>query len=56
VWGDGDAGQLGLGNLDNKVKIATNNSFPTIKQISAGSNYTTVFTKTTGGHNFFNGR
>ena len=48
VWGDGDAGQLGLGNLDNNKQIAINNSFPPIKQVSAGSNHTTVVTMTGG--------
>jgi hypothetical protein len=28
VWGDGDAGQLGLGHLDHHPNIAINNSFP----------------------------
>jgi alpha-tubulin suppressor-like RCC1 family protein len=46
VWGDGDAGQLGLGKLENRPQISINNSFPSVSAVSAGSNHTAVLTKT----------
>ena len=46
VWGDGDAGQLGLGDLDHHHVIAVNNSFPPVKDGGCGSNHTMVLTKT----------
>lgn len=45
VWGDGDVGQLGLGKLDNRPQISINNSFPSVMQVTAGSNHTAVLTK-----------
>lgn len=39
VWGDGDSGQLGLGNFEPKTSICINNSFPAISQVSAGANH-----------------
>ena len=45
VWGDGDAGQLGLGSLGHHPLVAINNSFPAISGASAGSNHSVVLTK-----------
>jgi alpha-tubulin suppressor-like RCC1 family protein len=45
VWGDGDAGQLGLGKLENKPQVSINNSFPSVMEVSAGANHTAVLTK-----------
>ena len=45
VWGDGDAGQLGLGRLENKPQVSINNSFPSVMQVTAGANHTAVLTK-----------
>lgn len=42
VWGDGDAGQLGLGNFDPAVTIAINNSFPGVRLAVAGGNHSAV--------------
>ena len=42
VWGDGDVGQLGLGNFDNSSTISINNSFPGVKLVSAGANHSAV--------------
>lgn len=44
VWGDGDAGQLGLGNLQHQTNICINNSFPPTKQVSAGANHSAILT------------
>ena len=44
VWGDNDAGQLGLGDFTNHLTVAINNSFPAVKQISVGSNHSTILT------------
>lgn len=44
VWGDGNAGQLGLGNLENHPTICINNSFPGVRQLSAGANHSAVLT------------
>lgn len=46
VWGDGDAGQLGLGDFSHHHIIAVNNSFPSVQGISAGSNHSVILTKT----------
>jgi alpha-tubulin suppressor-like RCC1 family protein len=46
VWGDSDAGQLGLGSLQSKPNVCINNSFPAVLQVSAGANHTSVLTKT----------
>lgn len=46
VWGDGNAGQLGLGNFENKKFVCINNSFPAVAQVSAGANHTAILTKT----------
>lgn len=48
VWGDGDAGQLGLGDFANHHIIAVNNSFPSVQSVSAGSNHSVVLTRETG--------
>lgn len=46
VWGDGDAGQLGLGTpLECRTTASINNSFPAVLQVSAGANHTAVVTK-----------
>ena len=45
VWGDGDAGQLGLGDFVNHPVIAVNNSFPSVQAVSAGSNHSVILTK-----------
>lgn len=44
VWGDGDAGQLGLGHFQNHPTIAINNSFPAIKMVAAGANHSMALT------------
>lgn len=45
VWGDGDAGQLGLGvPMVNKPTICINNSFPAVAQASAGGNHSIIVT------------
>lgn len=46
VWGDGDAGQLGLGDFTHHHIIAVNNSFPSVQSISAGSNHSMIMTRT----------
>jgi alpha-tubulin suppressor-like RCC1 family protein len=45
VWGDNDAGQLGLGHFNHHHLVAINNSFPAIRQAQCGSNHTVVLTK-----------
>lgn len=45
VWGDGDAGQLGLGDFESHPLVAINNSFPAVKSISLGSNHSVVLTQ-----------
>ena len=42
VWGDGDAGQLGLGGFDHSPNIAINNSFPAVKTVSCGANHSAI--------------
>ena len=49
VWGDGDAGQLGLGSLHNSHTIAINNSFPGVRQVSAGANHSAALIDSTEG-------
>ena len=44
VWGDNNAGQLGLGDFQNHITVAINNSFPAVKQISVGANHSAVLT------------
>jgi alpha-tubulin suppressor-like RCC1 family protein len=44
VWGDGNAGQLGLGHFDNHPTIAINNSFSAVKQVACGANHSTCLT------------
>ena len=46
VWGDGTAGQLGLGDFQNRNTISINNSFPAVKAVGAGANHTVVLTQT----------
>lgn len=46
VWGNGDVGQLGLGDFSHHPQIAINNSFPAIQQVSVGSNHSVVLTHT----------
>lgn len=46
VWGDGDAGQLGLGDFEHHHIIAVNNSFPPVAKVNCGSNHSMVLTKT----------
>jgi hypothetical protein len=41
----GESGQLGLGDLEHRMNICINNSFPPLSQISAGANHTAVLTK-----------
>lgn len=48
VWGDGDSGQLGLGDFEHHHVIAVNNSFPPVQDGGCGSNHTMVLTKTGG--------
>jgi E3 ubiquitin-protein ligase HERC4 len=45
VWGDGDSGQLGLGELNHHHVVAVNNSFPPVGSIGCGSNHSIVLTK-----------
>ena len=45
VWGDGDSGQLGLGDLIHHHIIAVNNSFPPVAEVHCGSNHSMVQTK-----------
>ena len=45
VWGDGDSGQLGLGNLEHHHVVAVNNSFPPVAMVGCGSNHSIVLTK-----------
>ena len=45
VWGDNDAGQLGLGHLTHHPLVAINNSFPAISAVHTGSNHTMVVTR-----------
>jgi hypothetical protein len=42
VWGDGDSGQLGLGNFDPAITIAINNSFPGVKLAATGGNHSAI--------------
>ena len=42
MWGDGDAGQLGLGNFAHHHSVAINNSFPAVRAVSAGGNHSAV--------------
>lgn len=44
VWGDNDAGQLGLGDFQNHITVAINNSFPACRQASAGGNHSAILT------------
>lgn len=45
VWGDNDAGQLGLGHFTHHPLVAINNSFPAVKEAYCGSNHTMVLTR-----------
>lgn len=45
VWGDNDSGQLGVGDFQNKLSIAINNSFTAVKQIAVGANHSAVLTQ-----------
>ena len=45
VWGDNNAGQLGLGDFKPKSSIAINNSFPAVAQVGAGGNHSVVLTR-----------
>lgn len=45
VWGDNDAGQLGLGDFTNKVSVCINNSFPPVAQVCTGSNHSAALTR-----------
>lgn len=47
VWGDGDVGQLGLGNFDHSPSISINNSFPGVVMTSAGSNHSAILVGST---------
>ena len=49
VWGDGDAGQLGLGSLYHSPTIAINNSFPGVRIVSTGANHSAVLVDSTNG-------
>lgn len=46
VWGDGIAGQLGLGDYQNRKTVSINNSFPPVLAVSAGANHSVVLTQT----------
>lgn len=46
VWGHGDAGQLGLGNLQHHLTVAVNNSFPPVVLTGCGANHSMALTKT----------
>lgn len=46
VWGDNNAGQLGLGGFENHYSIAINNSFAAVDQVSAGANHSAIITRT----------
>mmetsp|Transcript_17287 Transcript_17287/g.29025 ORF Transcript_17287/g.29025 Transcript_17287/m.29025 type:complete len:529 (+) Transcript_17287:31-1617(+) len=48
VWGDGESGQLGLGQLVHKPHVAINNSFPAVGQVAAGANHTAILTREAG--------
>ncbi len=45
VWGDGDSGQLGLGDLKHHHTVAVNNSFPPVGDVGCGSNHSMILTK-----------
>ncbi|RYH28646.1 hypothetical protein EON65_11435 [archaeon] len=45
VWGDNNAGQLGLGNFDNKPIMCINNSFPPVMSVSCGFNHSAILTQ-----------
>jgi len=45
VWGDGDSGQLGLGDFKHHHIITVNNSFPSVQMVGAGSNHSVILTK-----------
>eukprot|EP00605_Chrysophyceae_sp_TOSAG23-4_P000295 GSChrysophyteH1.ASY1.ANO1.340.1 assembled CDS len=44
-WGDGESGQLGLGDLEHHHTVAVNNSFPPVADVGCGSNHSMVLTK-----------
>ena len=46
VWGHGDAGQLGLGNMNHHLTVAVNNSFPPVMSTGCGSNHSMALTRT----------
>ena len=48
VWGDNDAGQLGLGHFKHHPLIAVNNSFPAVDTAIVGGNHSVIMTKQNG--------
>lgn len=45
VWGHGDSGQLGLGNMQHHLTVAVNNSFPPVAMTGCGSNHSMTLTR-----------
>jgi alpha-tubulin suppressor-like RCC1 family protein len=45
VWGHGDSGQLGLGNMQHHLTVAVNNSFPPVAMTGCGSNHSMALTR-----------
>lgn len=46
LWGDNNAGQLGLGDFENHHNVSINNSFAAVIQVAAGANHSVILTKT----------
>lgn len=46
VWGDNEAGQLGIGNFEPRPVMCINNSFPPVKVVSCGYNHSGIVTMT----------
>ena len=45
VWGNNDAGQLGVGSFDNSSTVAINHSFPAVETVACGANHSVALTR-----------
>jgi alpha-tubulin suppressor-like RCC1 family protein len=46
LWGDGQSGQLGLGDFESHPTVVINSSFPAVQSVRAGSNHSVILTRT----------